>query len=115
VHRFSRGADHRSLPIRLPVGLEEPLSTRTPRKVGLPPDHPTLPSILKKAGYRTALIGNGIWARCPSSGRYGEGPSIFMASAAVQLTNYGTRRCCRSTRIASRAGSPARSSRPFLA
>jgi arylsulfatase A-like enzyme len=42
---------------RLPVGLEEPLSTRAPRKIGLPPDHPTLPSLLKQAGYRSALIG----------------------------------------------------------
>src|ERR1043165_516609 len=31
---------------RLPLGLEEPLSRRD---VGLPPDHPTLPSLLKKA------------------------------------------------------------------
>ena len=37
---------------RLAVGLEEPLSTRVPRKIGLPADHPTLPSLLKKAGYR---------------------------------------------------------------
>ena len=42
---------------RLPVGLEEPLSTRVPRKIGLPPDHPTLPSLLKRADYRSALIG----------------------------------------------------------
>ncbi len=42
---------------RLPVGLEEPLSTRVPRKIGLPPDHPTLPSLLKRAGYRSVLIG----------------------------------------------------------
>jgi arylsulfatase A-like enzyme len=41
----------------LAVGLEEPLRSLAPRKVGLPPDHPTLPSILKKAGYRSALIG----------------------------------------------------------
>jgi len=40
---------------RLPIGLEEPLGGN--RKVGLPPDHPTLPSILKKAGYGTTLIG----------------------------------------------------------
>jgi hypothetical protein len=26
---------------RLAVGLEEPLSSRMPRKIGLPPDHPT--------------------------------------------------------------------------
>src|ERR1700733_9011395 len=31
---------------RLPIGLEEPVPTS--REVGLPPDHPTLPSLLKK-------------------------------------------------------------------
>ena len=40
---------------RLPVGLEEPLAGKT--DVGLPPDHPTLPSLLRQAGYATALIG----------------------------------------------------------
>lgn len=39
---------------RLPIGLEEPL---TSRDVGLPSNHPTLPSLLKKAGYSTALVG----------------------------------------------------------
>ena len=39
---------------RLPIGLEEPL---TNRDVGLPPAHPTLPSLLRAAGYATALIG----------------------------------------------------------
>src|SRR3954468_10176095 len=29
---------------RLPVGLEEPVNDTTPKDVGLPPDHPTLPS-----------------------------------------------------------------------
>jgi arylsulfatase A-like enzyme len=41
---------------RLPVGLEEPLAN-SPRNVGLPPAHPTLPSLLKAAGYGTTLIG----------------------------------------------------------
>jgi arylsulfatase A-like enzyme len=40
---------------RLPVGLEEPLTGN--RNVGLPPEHPTLPSLLKKAGYGTTLLG----------------------------------------------------------
>ena len=41
---------------RLRIGLEEPLLN--PREdVGLPIDHPTLPSLLKKAGYQTMLIG----------------------------------------------------------
>jgi arylsulfatase A-like enzyme len=39
---------------RLPVGLEEPLAGRA---VGLPPAHSTLPSLLKKAGYSTTLVG----------------------------------------------------------
>ena len=42
---------------RLVVGLEEPIGPNTPKNVGLPPEHPTLPSILKKAGYATELIG----------------------------------------------------------
>ena len=41
---------------RLPVGLEEPLAGNS-RNVGLPPEHPTLPSLLKRAGYSTTLIG----------------------------------------------------------
>lgn len=40
---------------RLPIGLEEPLANRP--NIGLPPSHPTLPSLLGAAGYRTALIG----------------------------------------------------------
>ncbi len=39
---------------RLSVGLDEPL---TDRNVGLPPDVPTLPSLLRQAGYGTTLIG----------------------------------------------------------
>ena len=42
---------------RLPVGLEEPISPLTAKGIGLPPSHPTLPSILKKADYATELIG----------------------------------------------------------
>jgi arylsulfatase A-like enzyme len=41
---------------RLAVGLQEPLASPV-QKIGLPPEHPTLPSILRKAGYGTTLIG----------------------------------------------------------
>ncbi len=41
---------------RLRVGLEEPLAGPG-WQVGLPPSQPTLPSLLKKAGYGTTLVG----------------------------------------------------------
>ncbi len=41
---------------RLPVGLEEPIAGSS-NNVGMPPDQPTLPSLLKAAGYGTALLG----------------------------------------------------------
>jgi arylsulfatase A-like enzyme len=40
---------------RLRLGLEEPLAGNA--AVGLPPEHPTLPSLLKKAGYSSTLVG----------------------------------------------------------
>jgi len=39
---------------RLPIGLEEPLQSN---RTGLPPAHPTLPSLLRDVGYHTALVG----------------------------------------------------------
>jgi arylsulfatase A-like enzyme len=44
---------------RLRGALEEPINSRSKGSatLGLPPDIPTLPSLLKEAGYRTALIG----------------------------------------------------------
>ena len=41
---------------RLRLGLEEPLAS-TSTGIGLPPEHPTLPSLLKKRGYGTTLVG----------------------------------------------------------
>lgn len=41
---------------RLRVGLEEPIATSN-TEVGLDPAHPTLPSLLRALGYRTALVG----------------------------------------------------------
>ncbi len=43
-------------PARLPIGLVEPLAYGD-ESVGLPPEHPTPASLLKRAGYETALIG----------------------------------------------------------
>jgi len=62
---------------RLPVGLEEPISSRDTRKVGLPPEHPTLPSLLKKAGYGTTLIGKWHLGRLPEYGPLQSGYDHF--------------------------------------
>jgi len=45
---------------RLRGGADEPIASRTARgnpALGLPPEHPTLASLLRDAGYATALIG----------------------------------------------------------
>ena len=44
---------------RLRGAAEEPISIRTrgSTTLGLPPEHPTLPSLLRAGGYRTALVG----------------------------------------------------------
>jgi arylsulfatase A-like enzyme len=44
---------------RLRGAAEEPINSRSrgSSTLGLPPDHPTVPSLLKQAGYRTALVG----------------------------------------------------------
>ena len=44
-------------PQRLEVGLQEPLTRRSPTNVGLPPGHPTVASLVRQNGYDTALIG----------------------------------------------------------
>jgi arylsulfatase A-like enzyme len=59
---------------RLPLGLEEPLASRD---VGLPPDHPTLPSLLKKAGYSTTLVGKWHLGMLPKFGPLQSGYDHF--------------------------------------
>jgi arylsulfatase A-like enzyme len=59
---------------RLPIGLEEPLAGRD---VGLPPDHPTLPSLLKRAGYGTTLVGKWHLGSLPKFGPLQSGYDHF--------------------------------------
>jgi arylsulfatase A-like enzyme len=61
---------------RLRVGLEEPLNTSTPT-VGLPPNHPTLPSQLKEAGYATSLVGKWHLGTLPNFGPLKSGYDHF--------------------------------------
>lgn len=59
---------------RLPIGLEEPL---TDRKVGLPPSHPTIASLLRQAGYSTSLIGKWHMGQLPDYGPLQSGYDSF--------------------------------------
>jgi arylsulfatase A-like enzyme len=59
---------------RLAIGLEEPLNGRD---VGLPPDHPNLASLLKKAGYGTTLVGKWHLGSLPKFGPLQSGYDHF--------------------------------------
>ena len=60
---------------RLRLGLEEPWAGNA--DIGLPPDHPTLPSLLKKAGYGTSLIGKWHLGALPKFGPLQSGYDHF--------------------------------------
>ena len=60
-------------------GLEEPL-VRSAHKYGLPPEHPTLPSLLRDAGYETALIGKWHLGSLPSFGPLKSGYQRFFGN-----------------------------------
>jgi arylsulfatase A-like enzyme len=61
---------------RLPVGLQEPLGADD---VGLPPasEHPTMPSLMQRAGYRTTLIGKWHLGSLPKFGPLKSGYDEF--------------------------------------
>lgn len=62
---------------RLPVGLEEPIPSGNRRNIGLAPGIPTLPSLLKKAGYGTTLIGKWHLGTLPDYGPLKSGYDHF--------------------------------------
>ena len=59
---------------RLPVGLHEPLGAGD---VGLPPEHPTIASLMRLAGYRTTLIGKWHMGSLPKFGPLKSGYDEF--------------------------------------
>jgi arylsulfatase A-like enzyme len=79
-------------PARTHVGLEEPLTERSDlgdkaMTLGLPPDHPTVASLLKGNGYETALIGKWHLGYLPNFGPVQSGFEEFFGimSGAVDF------------------------------
>jgi arylsulfatase A-like enzyme len=64
---------------RLRGGLEEPIAAPS-EVLGLPPGHPTLPSLLKQAGYRTALFGKWHLGSLPNFGPIKSGYDTFFGN-----------------------------------
>ncbi len=73
---------------RLPVGLQEPLGLND---IGLPPDHPTLPSLLRQAGYRTTLVGKWHLGALPTYGPLKSGYDEFwgLYGGGIDYFNHG--------------------------
>jgi len=71
---------------RLRLGLEEPLGPNP--NVGLPPEHPTLPSLLKQVGYGTILIGKWHLGLLPKFGPLKSGYDHFFGFRGGTLDYY---------------------------
>ena len=69
---------------RLRGAAEEPINSRSRHSttLGLPPSHPTLPSTLKAAGYRTSLIGKWHLGYPPAFGPLRSGYDEFFGPMA---------------------------------
>ena len=80
---------------RLRVGLEEPIANQSQQ--GLPPDHPTLPSLLKKAGYGTTLIGKWHLGGLPNFGPLKSGYDHFWGFRWGALDYFTHKRAIAST------------------
>lgn len=70
---------------RLPVGLYDPLPPKAP---GLSPEHPTLPGLLKSAGYATALVGKWHLGFPPAHGPLKSGYDEFLGLYGGAMTYF---------------------------
>jgi arylsulfatase A-like enzyme len=67
---------------RLRAGLEEPIKERLSEPHGLPPSHPTLPSLLRQSGFSTCLIGKWHMGYLPQFGPLKSGYEEFFGVAS---------------------------------
>src|SRR6516162_8426494 len=72
---------------RLRVGLEEPLAAAN-QGIGLPPEQPTIASLLKRAGYGTTLIGKWHLGKLPKFGPLQSGYDRFYGFRGGALDYY---------------------------
>jgi arylsulfatase A-like enzyme len=80
---------------RLRGAAEEPINSRSKGSttLGLPPEHPTLPSLLRDSGYRTALIGKWHLGYPPAFGPLKSGYEEFfgpMSGGVDYFTHYSS-------------------------
>ena len=75
---------------RLRGGLEEPLDG-SKGAIGLPPSHPTLPSLLKRSGYRTALLGKWHMGSLPNFGPLKSGYDEFFGNYGAAIDYFSHR------------------------
>ena len=76
---------------RLRGGLEEAIAQAS-KTNGLPPEHPTLPSLLKKAGYSTALFGKWHLGSLPTFGPLKSGYDKFFGNYGGAIDYFSHRR-----------------------
>jgi arylsulfatase A-like enzyme len=119
---------------RLAMGLEEPLNLQSPKGIGLPPSHPTLPSLLKKSGYATTLVGKwhlgflpdfsplksgydrffGIWAGAADYFNHGPKSTAPLYEQEVPVERHGYMTNLLGDRAVQTVEGYARSKQPFL-
>ncbi|HKO57491.1 MAG TPA: sulfatase-like hydrolase/transferase [Thermoanaerobaculia bacterium] len=76
---------------RLRGGADEPIALGNAANVGLPPEHPTMPSLLRDAGYATALVGKWHMGSLPHFGPLKSGYEEFFGhmGGAVDYFTHG--------------------------
>ncbi len=119
---------------RLAAGLEETINLQSPKNAGLPPGHPTLPSLLKKVGYATTLVGKwhlgflpdfsplksgydhffGIWGGASDYFNHGPGSPAPLYEDELPIERHGYMTNLLGDRAVQTVEAYARSKEPFL-